>query len=230
MRTLLAIAVAATVLGGCSSDDEVDSAPPAAAEGLPDVETLLSDSFVHWVQRGGLASFSMEDGVITGVTRPDQPNSFLCTRETYRDFDLTLEFKVDAGLNSGVQVRSQWRQEGNLQRVFGYQVEIDTTSRRWTGGIQDEGRRGWLFSPADPAAIQAFKPGEWNAMRVLCEDDRIRTWINGVPVADLTDSATPRGFIALQVRGVGPQRLPMKVQWRDIRVIERQGTPPAGLR
>jgi hypothetical protein len=67
-------------------------------------------------------------------------------------------------------------------------------------------------------------------MRVVCEGDRIRTWINGVPVADLTDSATPRGFIALQVHGVGSQRMPMKVQWRDIRVVERQGTPPAGLR
>ncbi|MEI7657315.1 MAG: DUF1080 domain-containing protein [Phycisphaerae bacterium] len=230
MRTLLAITVAAAMLGGCSSDEEVEPAPPAKPEGLPPVETLLSDSFVHWVQRGGLAAFSMEEGVITGVTRADQSNSFLCTREIYRDFELTLEFKVDNGLNSGVQVRSQWRQEGNLQRVFGYQVEIDTTERRWTGGIYDEGRRGWLFSPKDPAAIEAFKPGEWNAMRVLCEGDRIRTWINGVPVSDLADSATPRGFIALRVPGVGSRRLPMKAQWRDIRVIERQGTPPASLR
>lgn len=229
MRTLLAIVLAATALGGCSSDEEA-VAPPAASEGLPHVETLLSDSFVHWVQRGGLATFSMEGGVITGVTRPDQANSFLCTRETYRDFELVLEFKVDAGLDSGVQVRSQWRQEGNLQRVLGYQVEIDTTERRWTGGILDEGRRGWLFSPTDTAAIAAFRPGEWNAMRVVCEGDRIRTWINDVPVADLVDSATPRGFIALQVQGVGSQRLPMKAQWRNIRVIERQGTPPAGLR
>ena len=227
MRTLLAITMAAAVLGGCSSDEE--TAAPPIAEALPHVETLLSDSFVHWVQRGGLASFSMEGGVITGVTRPDQPNSFLCTRETYRDFELTLEFKVDAGLNSGVQVRSQWRQEGNLQRVYGYQVEIDATDRRRTGGIYDEARRGWLFSPTDPAAIAAFRPGEWNAMRVLCEGDRIRTWINDVPVADLVDSTTPRGFIALQVHGVGSQRLPMKVQWRNIRVIERQGTSPAGL-
>ncbi len=228
MRTLLAITVAAMVLGGCSSDEEVTAPPPV--EALPHVETLLSDSFVHWVQRGGLASFSMEGGVITGVTRPDQPNSFLCTRETYRDFELTLEFKVDAGLNSGVQVRSQWRQEGNLQRVYGYQVEIDTTERRWTGGIFDEGRRGWLFSPTDPAAVNAFMPGEWNSMRVCCEGDRIRTWINDVPVADLVDATTPRGFIALQVHGVGSQRLPMKVQWRNVRVIERQGSSPAGLR
>lgn len=230
MRTLLAITMAAAMLGGCSSDEEAEPVPPATTEPLPHVETLLSDSFVHWVQRGGLASFSMEDGVITGVTKPDQPHSFLCTREIFRDFELTLDFRIDTGLNSGVQVRSQWRQEGTLQRVFGYQVEIDTTSRRWTGGIYDEGRRGWLFSPSDPAAIEAFRPGEWNAMRVLCEGDRIRTWINGVPVADLTDSATPKGFIALQVHGVGSQRLPMKAQWRNIRVVERQGTPPATLR
>jgi len=53
---------------------------------------------------------------------------------------------------------------------------------------------------------------------VECRGDRIKTWINGVPAADLTDSMTRSGFIALQVHGVGSRQDPLSVRWRNIRL------------
>src|SRR5262245_26967706 len=111
-----------------------------------------------WVQRGGKAKYRAEDGQIIGTSVPNTSNSFLCTKRDYADFALELEFKVDPGLNSGVQVRSQCFDEPRALeldgktikvpagRVHGYQVEIDPTARAWTGGIYDEGRRGWLVN------------------------------------------------------------------------------------
>lgn len=195
----------------------------SAAAAQPDGWTPLFDgrSLDGWVQRGGKAKYTVEDGCIVGTTVPDTPNSFLCTEKHYSDFVLELEFKVHPELNSGVQIRSNSLPEYRNGRVHGYQCEIDPSDRAWTGGIYDEGRRGWLDSHADNTrARYAFKPGQWNRFRIQCIGSSIRTWLNGVPAADLSDDMTPSGFIALQVHGVGGRQDPIGVRWRNIRIHE----------
>ena len=58
------------------------------------------ESLDGWIQRGGKAKYSVEDGCIVGRTVPKTPNSFLCTEKQYGDFILEYEFKVDPRLNS----------------------------------------------------------------------------------------------------------------------------------
>lgn len=205
------------------------------------VQAADSDGFVNlfdgksldgWVQRGGKATYAVEDGAVVGTTVLGTPNSFLCTPRDYSDFILELEFKVDPRMNSGVQIRSQCFDEDKqldyqgkkikitAGRVHGYQVEIDPSKRAWSGGIYDEGRRGWLNDLKDnPSAQQAFKQNEWNHYRVECRGASIKTWINGVSAADLTDDLTPSGFIALQVHST-KEAEPMQVRWRNIKLKE----------
>ncbi|MHB1426374.1 MAG: 3-keto-disaccharide hydrolase [Gemmataceae bacterium] len=146
-----------------------------------------------WVQRGGKAQFRVEDQQIVGTSVPNTSNSFLCTTRDYGDFALELEFKVDPKLNSGVQVRSHCFEERKTLevsnkritipagRVHGYQVEIDPSARAWTGGIYDEGRRGWLQDLKDEEpARKAFRQKEWNKLRIACRGDAIQNWLNGV--------------------------------------------------
>jgi hypothetical protein len=184
-----------------------------------------------WVQRGGKARYRVEGNEIIGSTVPNTPNSFLCTEKDYKNFVLELEFKVQAPLNSGVQIRSQCFDMATdinfakrtmkipAGRVHGYQVEIDPSDRAWTGGIYDEGRRGWLAKlDKNEKARKAFKQGEWNKFRIECKGDSIKTWLNGVAAADLKDELTPSGFIALQVHGVGKRKDTLEVRFRNIRV------------
>lgn len=186
-----------------------------------------------WVQRGGKARYRVEDGQIVGTSVPNTPNSFLCTKRDYADFILDLEFKVQEGLNSGVQVRSQCFDEPRALelggkkinvaagRVHGYQVEIDPSPRAYTGGVYDEGRRGWLKDLKDnEPARKAFKANDWNHFRIECKGDSIKTRLNGVTAAELKDAVTPSGFIALQVHGVGKREDPLEVRFRNIRVQE----------
>ena len=190
-------------------------------------------SLAGWKQRGGAAKYRVENGEIVGTTVPNTGNSFLCTEKDYGDFILELEFKVHPKMNSGVQIRSQCFDEPKeiehdgktikipAGRVHGYQVEIDPLKRAWTGGIYDEGRRGWLNDLKDnEPARKAFKQNDWNKFRVECRGDSIKTWLNSVPAADLKDSMTPKGFIALQVHGVGKSEEAMEVSWRNIRIQE----------
>ena len=186
-----------------------------------------------WVKRGGKATYRVEENAIVGTTAPNTPNTFLCTERDYGDFDLILEFKVDSSMNSGVQFRSSYFEEPTTYEigekkinvparvVHGYQCEIDPSDRRWTAGVYDESRSGWLFNLKNkPEAGAAFKRDEWNEMRIRTEGSHIQTWINGVPAADFSDDLTPKGFIALQVHGVGDRKEPMEIRWRNIRIKE----------
>jgi hypothetical protein len=172
-----------------------------------------------WVQRGGKAVYTVEDGALVGRTVLGEKNSFLCPPKEYADFVLEFEVWVDPTVNSGVQVRSQSRPDYRDGVVHGYQIEIDPSERAWSGGIYDEQRRGWLSSPAnDPVAKKAFKVGEWNHYRVEANGDRLRTWVNRVPVADLTDGVDRSGFIGFQVHSA--KQAGLTVKWRNIRLQE----------
>ena len=176
-----------------------------------------------WIQRNGKAQYTVEDGMIVGTTVLNTPNSFLCTEKMYADFVLELEFLVEPGMNSGIQIRSHSFEHFKDYRVHGYQVEIDTSDRAWSGGIYDEARRGWLYPLKDkPEAQKAFKQNQWNHYRIEAIGDRIRTWVNGIPAADLQDDMTSTGFIALQVHA--SKEAGRKIKWRNIRIqdITRQ--------
>ena len=193
--------------------------------------TALFDgkSLKGWQQRGGKATYRVENETIVGTSAPNTPNSFLCTKNHWGDFELELEFQVDPQLNSGIQIRSNSLPEYHNSRVHGYQVEIDPSDRGWSGGIYDEGRRGWIAPlSGNTAARYAFRQGEWNRFRIVAIGDSIRTWINGVPAADLVDSKTAEGFIALQVHSVGERADPLKVRWRNIRLRPINGVVPQG--
>lgn len=183
------------------------------------VSLVTGDGLEGWVQRGGDAAYVRDGDAIVGATRPNQPNSFLCTESAYGDFTFEFEFLIDSELNSGVQVRSLALDQVMGGRVHGYQVEIDPSERSWTAGIYDESRRGWLAPLGElDAARAAFRDGEWNRVRVYARGDVLRTWLNGQPCAVLVDGMTPRGFIGLQVHGVGGREDALEVRWRGLRI------------
>lgn len=203
-----------------------------------------------WVQRGGKASYKVEDGCIVGTSTMDTPNSFLCTGRDYADFVLEYEFKVDPALNSGVQIRSQslsspseilW--EGKVipikaDVVHGYQIEIDpnpTQNRWWSAGIYDEGRRKWLYPGAlggdgkefTDQGRKIFKQGDWNKVRVEAIGDSLKTTLNGTPCAAIKDTATASGFIGLQVHSIGKDTAKdgTQVRWRNLKIEELPAPP-----
>lgn len=178
-----------------------------------------------WVPKNGLAHYRIDGDAIVGRTTDGSPNSFLCTEKLYGDFELEFEVKVDSALNSGVQIRSQAKEDDG--RVNGPQVEIEAggESGAEAGYIYGEATgRGWLTPEDRLKPHKAFKDGEWNQYRVVAKGPRIQTWINGEPIADLVDEAIyethPKGFIGLQVHGIGRGEGPYTVAWRHLRLKE----------
>jgi len=180
-----------------------------------------------WTQLNGKANYTVKNGVLIGTTVSDQPNSFLATQKMYGDFQLELDLLVDTAMNSGVQFRSESLPDYQNGRVHGYQMEVDPSSRAWSGGIYDEGRRLWLYTlEYNQEGKKAFRNGQWNHYRIECIGNRMRTWVNGIPTAALIDDMTPKGFIALQVHSVSrPEEVGRQIQWKNIRIREKNLKP-----
>jgi hypothetical protein len=190
-------------------------------------------SLEGWTQKNGTATYRVEDGAIVGRTSEGSPNSFLCSVIKYGDFELEFETKVDAGLNSGVQIRSQTDDEQgkhtvyNTGRVNGPQVEIEAGGSQGAeaGYVYGEATsRGWLTPEDRLIRHRHFKDGQWNQYRIVAQGPRIQTFINDQPIEDLTDEEIYQthasGFIGLQVHGIGERQGPLEVRWRNIRIRE----------
>jgi len=244
MRPLLGLLLALPVLAQLdaepgrapSQDREAPQDPREEAEPQEEAWTSLFDgkTLSGWTQRNGTATYRVEDGTIVGRTTDGSPNSFLCTDRGYDDFELTFEVRVDDRLNSGVQIRSTTR-DGFQGRVNGPQVEIEASGSRGAeaGYLYAEALGGWMTPKEQLKPHRTFQDGEWNRYLVRAEGANIKVWINGTQVSDLTHeemyASHPRGFVGLQVHGIGRGQGPYEVAWRDLRIRELR-TVAAGWR
>ncbi len=182
-----------------------------------------------WIQKNGIATYRVEDGMIIGKTAPGSPNSFLCTEKDYGNFELVFEINLmNNELNSGVQIRSQTENPKNGEaygRVNGPQIEIEASGENGAeaGYIYGEACGGWMTPDDKLTPHKHFKDGEWNTYKIIAEGSRIQVWINDQLISDLVDEEKfethPTGFIGLQVHGVGA-RGPFQVAWRNIKIKE----------
>jgi len=209
-------------------------------------ELFDGKALAGWSVHSGTAKYFVEgagtaDAAIVGEAVAGSPNSFLCSDEALGDFELELEFRVDPLLNSGVQLRSEI---GDDDRVRGYQSEIDMDPARdrwWSAGLYEEAKRGWLDPrEGEPRARGAVfteqgrtvsRPEGWNALRVVARGPEMTTWLNGELRAQLRDSATARGVIALQVHGVGNDatKIGKQVRFRKLRLRELPPPEPCNV-
>jgi uncharacterized protein (TIGR03067 family) len=179
-----------------------------------------------WTQRNGTATYRIENNTIVGQTTDESPNSFLCSDKLYGNFELFFEVKVDNQLNSGVQIRSTTKDGKPKGRVNGPQVEIEASGAGGAeaGYLYGEAAGGWMTPEADLKPHKHFKDGDWNKFRVLAVGANIKVWINDELISDLTDEAKlkshPKGFIGLQVHGIGKGQGPYEVAWRNLKIRE----------
>ncbi|ADE55950.1 family 16 glycoside hydrolase [Coraliomargarita akajimensis] len=191
------------------------------------IQLFDGKSLKGWTQRDGKATYEVRDGAIVGTSALATPNSFLCTEQTFADFE--LEFEVYCGqINSGVQIRSKATKPDGKVRVNGPQIEIERGPGQ-AGFIYGEGYFGWV-SPEPKSEDESvsthnhFKNDDWNHYRVVAKGPRIQTTLNGQVIADFSHQQSynkfdyKEGFIGLQVHA---HAIPgVEIKWRNIRIRE----------
>ena len=158
----------------------------------------------------GTEKWYVENGLLVSESGPDAEYGYLGTSETFKNFELTVEFKQEADGNSGVFFRSSI--EGT--KITGWQAEVAPPGSN-TGGIYESYGRGWLIKP-DPEKDKALKFGDWNKMKIRVADGTVTTWLNGTKMITLNDDKIGEadGIIALQIHSGGG----IKVYWRNVSI------------
>ena len=160
----------------------------------------------------GTEKWFVDNGDLVCESGPDKQYGYLSTNKTYKNFELTLEFKQEANGNSGVFFRSSI--EG--VKISGWQCEVAPVNHH-TGGIYESYGRGWLIQP-DSTKEKYLKTGKWNKLKLKVIGDEVTTWLNGHQMIYIKDEkiGAGNGFIALQIHDGGG----IKVRWKKIMIKE----------
>jgi putative heme-binding domain-containing protein len=167
----------------------------------------------------GLVEYwSVRDGTIVGKAPADglKFNTFLCSKKTYKDFELTFQFRLKDGKgNSGVQFRSRIV-DAEKYAVAGPQ---GTISKPFWGGLYGERDPGrWLRLPKNKVVREIVKPAEFNDYSLKCVGKHVTIKLNGTTTVDEVFPEVPdEGLIAWQLREGFPA---MEVTFRNIQFKE----------
>jgi hypothetical protein len=122
-----------------------------------------------------------KDGISDGwqvsegaLVRADQGAGDIVSDDKYGQFELSLEYKISKGGNSGVMFHVL---EGNGPPWHtGPEVQVQDN----VDG-HDPQKSGWLYQLYRPEGdLDACKPaGEWNQLRILITPEKCATWVNG---------------------------------------------------
>jgi hypothetical protein len=189
-------------------------------------EELFDRGMSQWENPYDYGKAEYDDGVVSLTS--EKGKWFLLTKKEYANFVFEGEIKMPVGKgNSGFMFRCQKKKN----EVWGYQAEVDTAERKWSGGLYDERRRKWFISPnkdgaaneaeanASIAAFRAqagecFKQGEWNKYRIVCVGSHIQIYVNDVLTTDVHDGMDLKGPVGIQHHG----EKGLTYQFRNLRI------------
>ena len=189
-------------------------------------ELAKDEKLSNWENPYEWGKAEYKDGIVSLTS--EKGKWFLLTQKEYANFVFEGEIKMPVKQgNSGFMFRCQKAKN----RAWGYQAEVDTADRKWSGGLYDEGRRGWFSSPnRDKAASEeeknesvaaflaragdCFKQGEWNKYRIVCVGSHIQIYVNDTLTTDVHDEMDLSGYIGIQHHGEEG----LTYQFRNLRI------------
>ncbi len=204
LRGLLAIVcVAVSVwLAGCC---ESCKAPGSDKDLVGAVKLFNGRDLTGWETSGG-ARWVVENGLLIGTQGENNAPGDLFTTDTYRDFLVTVTYRVEWPCNSGLWFRYQSPQKAYQADILEYKNPVC-----YSGTLYCPGKM-FLAMNEDKSIID--REG-WNTIKVRAEGDHIQTWINDHKVADVHDDTTDSGKIGFQIHP-GEQFGPMKIVVREL--------------
>ena len=164
-----------------------------------------------WELFGSMRVSVDNEGNLVTQNGEDLQYGYLGTREYYKDFDLTVEFKQESNGNSGLFFHSFVHGGYESNVVNGWQCEVAPKGND-TGGIYESYGRGWLVQIPDEKE-DIIKEGEWNTLRLRVEGNKVQTWLNGEAMIEIDDEliGSKTGRIMLQIHDGNN----ITVKWRN---------------
>jgi hypothetical protein len=124
--------------------------------------------------RGG---WSAQDGMLTRTGEGGD----IITDRSFRDFELSLEWRLEAGGNSGVFYRAAEGEEWVYHSAPEMQVLDDDGHPDGANPLTSAGSDYGLY-PAPRGVVHPV--GEWNQARVLVRGSHVEHWLNGTRIVE----------------------------------------------
>ena len=147
---------------------------------------LLFDgvSTTGWTTPGGKPvppGWVIENGTLTA--RKGARGGDIISANQYADFDLMLDYNLEAGGNSGVKYfYTNYETGGNLgmeyQILDDQLAEDNKKANHLTGSFYD------VLPPNAPKIMNA--PGQWNTVRIRAKGKQVEHWLNGIKILEFT--------------------------------------------
>ena len=123
-------------------------------------------------------------GLIKSVIFGGGSNDLIYYREAFKDFELSLEWKISENGNSGIFYLVADEKE-NTPWLTGIEMQVLHNEGHADGKIETH-RAGDLYDliAAQPETVKP--PGQWNQVLIRIVNNRIEHWLNGVKVVEVT--------------------------------------------
>lgn len=180
-----------------------------------------------WVEVGSKGAWTAETRNVCPTRGPalkcsgrNTGYAWLSTDRKYGDFELSLQWRINPGGNTGVFCRVPDREGRASMKGFEIQARDDRNDKDLTDVS------GAIFNRIPAAGRFAKRPGQWNCLRIICKGRHLRVELNGHVTVDADMDSVPtkgtdppmkdvpdEGYIGLQNHGT-------LAEFRDIRIRE----------
>jgi len=119
--------------------------------------------------------------VVDGAIARVGAGSDLITRQVFRDFELSVDWNVEEGSNSGIFYRAVLGLDEIYEGAPEMQVLDDAHHSDGRSPLTSAGSTFGLYAVSRSVV---HPPGEWNTARILVQGNHVEHWLNGWKVVE----------------------------------------------
>lgn len=105
----------------------------------------------------------------------------LVSEEEFADFELSLEWKINEGGNSGIFYRVTEEPASIWHHAIEYQI-LDNA--RHKDGADTKTSTGACYALYGPSSDVTRSPGQWNETRIVARGTHVEHWLNGTKLVE----------------------------------------------
>ncbi len=164
--------------------------------------TLFEENSTAWFIDGD-SKWKFEKNELIGVA--DSTTGFVITHDKYRNFELSLEFKPDSTINSGVFVQCAMPE---MSAASCQELNI------WDLHPNQKFRTGAITTKVEPYEIVETL-NVWNTYKAITQEGSIKVYVNDILTSSMEKDTLVEGHIGLQAMGNGT------IRFKNIRLKEK---------
>ncbi len=174
---------------------------------------------------GTSGNWKVKNGLLVNTGRKKGNASWIAHERVFGDFELEVEFRFEAGCNSGIFFRTPLVEKSPA--YLGNEIQIaDMSDAALQEKLSPDRHMGALYTVAPPSVVAAKKPGVWHRMKVGCVGPHCQVSIDGDVVQDVdlttfSDELKKSHPGLLRNDGhIGLQSKEVRIEFRSIRIRE----------